>query len=87
MVLSTTGILIYLPFKMYYKSAFIVACIKTTLFANILTQKCTLGHENLGVCEVSDAYLLGCFRYREKHVKYAVSVCCCSQICNQLKTW
>ena len=31
--------------------------------------KCTLGHQNVGVCEVSHAYLLGCLRYGERHAK------------------
>ena len=34
-----------------------------------------------GVCEVSYTYLLGCLRYREKHVK---DVCCCLQRCNSV---
>ena len=33
----------------------------------------------LRVCEVSYRYLLGCLRYRNKHVK---DVCCCLQTCN-----
>ena len=33
----------------------------------------------IGVCEVSYTYLLGCLRYREKHVK---DVCCYLQTCN-----
>ena len=33
------------------------------------------------VCEVSYTYLLGCFRYREKHVK---DVCYCLQTCNSV---
>ena len=28
-----------------------------------------MGHQSLGVCEVSYPYLIGCSRYREKHVK------------------
>ena len=46
-----------------------------------------MGHENLCFFEVSDTYLLGCLRYREKHVKYiliAVGVCCCLQIFNSV---
>ena len=39
------------------------------------------GHQSLGVCEVSYTYLLGCLRYREKHVK---DVCCCLQTCNSV---
>ena len=38
-----------------------------------------LAIKSLGVCEVSYTYLLGCLRYREKHVK---DVCCCLQTCN-----
>ena len=37
------------------------------------------GHQSLGDCEVSYTYLIGCLRYREKHVK---DVCCCLQTCN-----
>ena len=40
---------------------------------------CTFGYQSVGVCEVSYTYLLGCLRYREKHVK---DVCCCLQTCN-----
>ena len=28
-----------------------------------------LGHKNIIVCEISDAYLLRCLRHREKHGK------------------
>ena len=37
------------------------------MFTDILTHGCTLGHQSLCVCEVSDTYLLGCLRYREKY--------------------
>ena len=32
-------------------------------------------HQNVGVCEVSHTYLLGCLRYGEKHVKYILISC------------
>ena len=47
----------------------------------ICKSTCTFGHQSLGVCEVSYTYLLGCLRYREKHVK---DVCCCLQACNSV---
>ena len=39
------------------------------------------GRQNLGVCEISYTYLLGCLRYQEKHVK---DVCCCLQTYNSV---
>ena len=39
-----------------------------------------LGHQSVCVCEVSYTYLLGCLRYREKHVKDV----CCLQTCNSV---
>ena len=35
---------------------------------------CIANHESLGVCEVSDTYLLGCLKYR---VKYILISCGC----------
>ena len=32
-------------------------------------------HQNIGVCEVSHIYLLGCLRYGEKHVIYILNSC------------
>ena len=32
-------------------------------------------HQNLGVCEVSHTYLLGCLRYGEKHAMYILISC------------
>ena len=54
------------------------------MFRNILINECTLGHQSLSVCEVSDTYLLRCLRYREKAFKLAVAVCCCLQTCNSV---
>ena len=70
----------YLPFIMYYGSALLlftrkVHCLQT------LEHMSALLAINVGVCEVSYTYLLGCLRYGEKHVKH---VCCCLQICNSV---
>ena len=37
--------------------------------------KCTLGHQNVGVCEVSHTYLLGSLRYGDKYVIYILISC------------
>ena len=47
------------------------------MFTNILTHECTLDHQNISVCEVSDTYLLGCLRYTEKHRKDILISCGC----------
>ena len=47
-----------------------------------LIRECTLGHQSLSACKVSDTYPLGCLRYRGKTFKVAVGVCCCLQTCN-----
>ena len=43
--------------------------------------ECTFGYQSIGVCEASYTYLIGCLRYREKHVN---NVCCCLQTCNSV---
>ena len=40
----------------------VVVYMYITLFTNTLTLECMLGHQSLGVCEVSDPYLLHCLR-------------------------
>ena len=54
------------------------------MFTNILTHECTLGHQRLSVCDISDTFLLGCLRYRGKHRKDILGVCCCLQTCNSV---
>ena len=36
-----------------------------------------MGHQNVGVCDVSHTYVLGCLRYGEKHAKYILISCGC----------
>ena len=57
-----------------------------TFFTDILTLECMLGHQSLGVCEVSDPYPLYNLRYLEKHILLlSAGVCCCLQI--EMLTW
>ena len=46
----------------------VVVYMYITLFSNTLKLECMLGHQSLGVCEVSDAYPLYSLRYLEKHI-------------------
>ena len=46
----------------------VVVYMYITLFTDILTLECMLGHQSLGVCEVSDPYPLYSLRYLEKHI-------------------
>ena len=65
----------------------VVVYINITLFTDILTLECMLGHQSLGVCEVSDPYpLYYSLRYLEKHIlQLPAGVCCCLQI--EMLTW
>ena len=38
------------------------------VYRYFLTLECMLGHQGLGVCEVSDPYPLYSLRYLEKHI-------------------
>ena len=60
-IISITGVLMqkYLPFIMYYGSAFLLS----TLFTNILTEYCMFGHQTLLVYKIPDLYLLQYLRY------------------------
>ena len=49
--------------------SFVVVYTESEVFINILTHECTMDHQSLSICEVSDTYLLGCLRYTEKHGK------------------
>ena len=46
----------------------VVVYMYITLFTDILTLECMLGHQSLGVCEVSDPYPLYSLRHLEKHI-------------------
>ena len=84
MVISITGIMLYAKVSAIYNvlwECIVIVYTKSTLFTNIWTHECTFGYQSVGVCEVSYTYLLGCLRYREKHVK---DVCCCLQTCNSV---
>ena len=64
----------------------VVVYMYITLFTDILTFECMLGHQSPGVCEVSDSYPLYSLRYLEKHIlKLPVGVCCFIQI--EMVTW
>ena len=64
---------------MYYGSALLLFIHKLHCLPTF--EHMSAHHQSLGVCEVSYTYLLGCLRYREKHVK---DVCCCLQTCNSV---
>ena len=51
-----------LPFIMYYGVQCFCLHVKYIVYKHLNTE-CTLGHQSLGVCEVSYTYLLGCLRY------------------------
>ena len=46
----------------------VVVYMYITLFTDILTLECMLGHQSLGVCKVSDPYPLYSLGYLEKHI-------------------
>ena len=69
----------YLPFIMYYGSALLLFTRKVHCLETFEHMSELLAIKSVGVCEVSYTYLIGCLRYREKHVK---DVCCCLQTCN-----
>ena len=71
----------YLPFIMYYRSALLLFTRKVHCLQTFEHKSALLAIKSVGVCEVSYTYLLGCLRYREKHVK---DVCCCLQTCNSV---
>ena len=66
----------YLPFIIYYKSAFVVVYKHLNTKLHIAPSKPRFSY----------TYLLGGWRYGEKHAKYtlAVDMCCCLQICNSI---
>ena len=72
----TTDIVLYAKYIiMYCKSSFVVVCIYVNyIFYQYMN---TQVHQNIGVCEVSHTYLLGCLRYGEKHTKYILVSCGC----------
>ena len=51
-----------LPFIMYYRSALFLFTLKVHCLQTF-EQIGTLGHQSVGVCEVSYTYLLGCLKY------------------------
>ena len=63
---------VYLPIV-----RFVAVYTKSAVFTNILKHECTLDHQSISVCEVSDTYLLGCLRYTEKHGKDILISCGC----------
>ena len=48
----------------------VVVYMYITLFTDILTLECMLGHQSLGVCEVSDPYPLYSLRYLDTYFNY-----------------
>ena len=68
MAISTTGMLLYAKVFLLYNvlwECIVVVYTQTTLFTNILTGHCTLGHRTLLVYKISDLYLLRFLRYRD----------------------
>ena len=69
-VISTTDILLYAKVSLLYNvlwESIVVVYTYITLFTNILTGHCTLGHQTLLVCNILDLYLLRFLRYRDSN--------------------
>ena len=70
MAISTTGMLLYAKVSLLYNvlwECIVVVYTQTTLFTNILTGYCMLGHWTLLVYKISDLYLLRFLRYRDSN--------------------
>ena len=58
-----TKIYVQKYFPLYFILRIVIVYMYITLFNQHLNaQVCTLGHQNIGVCEISHTYLLGCLR-------------------------
>ena len=66
MVIATSVILLFAEVTTHSE---VGVYMYSTLFTNLSTHECILGHQNIGVCEISDTYLLRCLRYEENHGK------------------
>ena len=80
MVISVTGILLYAkvsPLYIVLWECILVVYTEIAAFTNILTHECTLGHQSLSVCVISDTYPLGCLRYTAKYGKDILISCGC----------
>ena len=59
---------IFLCGDCYCLHVYYIVYMYITLFTDILTLECMLGHQSLGVCEVLDPYPLYSLKYSEKHI-------------------
>ena len=60
--MNSTNIYVQKYLPLYFIVWIVIVYIYITLFTNIVTFECMLGHQSLGVCEVSDPYPLHCLR-------------------------
>ena len=80
MGISIRGILLYAKVSPLYNvlwECIVVVYMQIALFTNSRTHECTLGHQSVGVWEVSYTYLLGCLRYSMKNGKDILISCGC----------